>query len=83
VRFSSTEKVEVVPMTSRKMDFSYKDRDDFVFWDTRSREEYEGSASAGYGTISRLGHLPGAAHLEWTELLDPETRTLKPANELR
>jgi thiosulfate/3-mercaptopyruvate sulfurtransferase len=59
------------------------DRDDFVFWDTRSREEYEGSASAGYGTISRLGHLPGAAHLEWTNLLDPETRTLKPANELR
>jgi len=59
------------------------DRDDFVFWDTRSREEYEGSASAGYGTISRLGHLPGAAHLEWTELLDPETRTLRPAAELR
>ena len=30
-----------------------------------------------------MGHLPGAAHLEWTELLDPETGTLKPANELR
>jgi thiosulfate/3-mercaptopyruvate sulfurtransferase len=58
------------------------DRDDFVFWDTRSREEYEGR-KAGYSTSSRLGHLPGAAHLEWTELLDPETRTLKPANELR
>jgi thiosulfate/3-mercaptopyruvate sulfurtransferase len=58
------------------------DRDDFVFWDTRSREEYEGK-KAGYTTSSRLGHLPGAAHLEWTELLDPETRTLKPANELQ
>ena len=33
VRFSSTEKVEVVPMTTRKMEFSYKDGDDFVFSD--------------------------------------------------
>lgn len=33
VRFSSTEKVEVVPMTARKMEFSYKDGDDFVFSD--------------------------------------------------
>src|SRR5262245_7934626 len=31
VRFSSTEKVEVVPMNSLKMEFSYKDGDDFVF----------------------------------------------------
>ncbi len=38
VRFSSTEKVEVVPMTTRKMEFSYKDRDDFVFSDP---EDYE------------------------------------------
>jgi elongation factor P len=30
VRFSSAERVEVVPMTTRKMDFSYKDGDDFV-----------------------------------------------------
>jgi thiosulfate/3-mercaptopyruvate sulfurtransferase len=58
------------------------DRDDFVFWDTRSREEYEGTR-AGFGAGSRLGHLPGAAHLDWTELLDPETRMLKPADELR
>ena len=38
VRFSSTEKVEVVPMTARKMDFSYKDRDDFVFSDPETYE---------------------------------------------
>jgi len=31
VRFSSTEKVEVVPMVVTKMDFSYKDGEDFVF----------------------------------------------------
>src|SRR5438094_7236187 len=33
VRFSSNERVDVVPMTTRKMDFSYKDGDDFVFSD--------------------------------------------------
>ena len=38
VRFSSTEKVEVVPMTTVKMDFSYKDGDDFVFSDPETYE---------------------------------------------
>ncbi len=33
VRFSSTEKIEVVPMTTRKMEFSYKDAEDYVFSD--------------------------------------------------
>ena len=33
VRFSSTEKVDVVPMMARKMEFSYKDGEDFVFSD--------------------------------------------------
>ena len=31
VRFSSTEKIEVVPMQTTKMEFSYKDGEDFVF----------------------------------------------------
>ena len=38
VRFSSTEKVEVVPMTSRKMEFSYKDGEDYVFSDPENYE---------------------------------------------
>ena len=33
VRFSSTEKIDVVPMMTRKMDFSYKDGEDYVFSD--------------------------------------------------
>jgi elongation factor P len=33
VRFSSTEKVEVIPMVARKMEFSYKDGQDYVFSD--------------------------------------------------
>jgi elongation factor P len=31
VRFSSTEKIDVVPLTTYKMEFSYKDGDDYVF----------------------------------------------------
>lgn len=38
VRFSSTEKIEVVPMMTRKVEFSYKDGDDFVFSDPETFE---------------------------------------------
>src|SRR6266705_3091487 len=38
VRFSSTEKIDVVPMQVRKMEFSYKDGDDFVFSDPETYE---------------------------------------------
>src|SRR5580704_6606998 len=38
VRFSSTEKIEVIPMMTRKMDFSYKDGDDYVFSDPETYE---------------------------------------------
>jgi len=58
------------------------ERDDFVFWDTRSDAEYAGTA-AGFGSVPRLGRIPGAVHLEWSALIDAESRTLKPAAELR
>jgi elongation factor P len=38
VRFSSTEKIEVVPLTTHKMEFSYKDGEDFVFSDPETYE---------------------------------------------
>jgi len=38
VRFSSTEKIEVVPLQTRRMEFSYKDGDDFVFSDPENYE---------------------------------------------
>jgi len=38
VRFSSTEKIEVIPMTTRKVDFSYKDGEDYVFSDPETYE---------------------------------------------
>jgi elongation factor P len=36
VRFSSTEKIEIIPMMTRKMEFSYKDGEDFVFSDPQT-----------------------------------------------
>lgn len=38
VRFSSTEKIEPVPMITTKMEFSYKDGDDYVFTDPETYE---------------------------------------------
>ena len=38
VRFSSTEKIEAVPMITTKMEFSYKDGEDYVF---TNPENYE------------------------------------------
>ncbi len=53
-----------------------------VFWDTRSPDEYTG-ATAPFDPPARLGHLPGAVHLEWSELFEKEPHTLKPAAELK
>jgi elongation factor P len=38
VRFSSTERIEPVPMVTRRMEFSYKDGQDYVFTDPETYE---------------------------------------------
>ena len=38
VRFSSTEKIEVVPLNTTRMDYSYKDGQDYVFSDPETYE---------------------------------------------
>jgi elongation factor P len=38
VRFGSTEKIEVIPMMTRKMEYSYKDGEDYVFSDPETYE---------------------------------------------
>ncbi len=38
VRFSSTEKIDSVPMMTKKMEFSYKDGEDYVFSDPETYE---------------------------------------------
>lgn len=52
-----------------------------VFWDVRSDEEYEGASARG-NPPDRVGHLPGAIHLDWRELMDTESGTLRPASEI-
>ena len=52
-----------------------------VFWDTRSIEEFEGTR-AGFGPPVRMGRIPGAIHLEWSELFERDTKTLKSSGEL-
>ena len=43
--------------------------------------EFEGTTK-GWNAPPRLGHLPGAVHLDWTDLFDADDWTLKPAAEL-
>jgi elongation factor P len=38
VRFSSTERIDVVPLTTKRLDFSYMDGEDFVFSDPETYE---------------------------------------------
>ncbi|MEE8517677.1 MAG: rhodanese-like domain-containing protein [Dehalococcoidia bacterium] len=51
---------------------------DAVIWDIRSKEEFDGEVDRGN---ARKGHVPGATHLEWTELVDEDHR-FKSADEL-
>lgn len=53
--------------------------DDVVVWDVRSDGEWDGTASRN----KRAGHIPGAVHLEWFNIMDRETHRFKPANEIR
>jgi thiosulfate/3-mercaptopyruvate sulfurtransferase len=55
-------------------------RPDVAVWDVRSIEEYKGENTRGN---QRPGHIPGASHLEWLEMMDMETHTFKPASEMR
>ncbi len=57
------------------------DDDGVVFWDVRSVGEFEGTTK-GWNAPPRLGHLPGAVHLDWAELFDADNGTLKPAAQL-
>lgn len=58
-------------------------RPETVFWDTRTLSEYHGGAEGHGKPPPRPGHIAGAAHLDWIELIDPEAKTFKPAAELR
>ncbi len=50
-----------------------------VIWDVRSDGEWDGSMTRGN---KRAGHVPGAVHLEWFNLMDSDTNEFKPAAEI-
>ena len=50
-----------------------------VIWDTRTTAEFSGAVSRN----KRPGHVAGAVHLDWMDLMDRETHRFKPAEELR
>lgn len=54
-------------------------RPDAVIWDIRSVEEFTGENDRGN---ARRGHVPGASHLEWVNLVNDD-HTFKSADELR
>lgn len=45
---------------------------DFAIWDARSKDEYDGSKILA----QRGGHIPGATHMEWTDLTDENGKIL-------
>ena len=51
-----------------------------VIWDVRSDGEWDGSERRGN---RRAGHIPGAVHLEWFNVMDRATHQFRPADEIR
>ena len=54
--------------------------EDSVIWDVRSDGEWDGSETRGN---QRAGHIPGAVHLEWFNVMDRQTHRFRPASEIR
>lgn len=53
---------------------------DVTVWDVQTRGEYTGETTRNN---KRPGHIPGAVHLEWSEMMDEATHTFKPASEIQ
>ncbi len=56
-------------------------RDSFQIIDARADDEWTGAGNPHKN--QRVGHIPGAIHLEWVRLVDPDHHTFKPADQLR
>lgn len=64
--------LNTAPMLDKEAIISSLGNPNFQVWDARSQEEYLGMRH----TAQKNGHIPGAIHCEWTELMDQ-------ANQLR
>ena len=66
-------------VTTEELKGTY-DKEGTLVWDVRSREEYTGENRRHN---RRPGHIPGATHLEWLEMIDAKSHAFKPAEEMR
>ena len=66
-----------IESTTEKLRAAIHDRG-AVIWDVRGRDEFTGENARGN---ARRGHVPGAVHLEWTEL-NNDNHTFKSADEI-
>ena len=78
VRFTATPDASLIVTTEELKDVYNKP--EVVVWDVRSRREYTGENPRHN---QRPGHIPGATHLGWLEMIDEKTHTFKPAEEMR
>ncbi len=53
---------------------------DTLIWDVRSDGEYTGANDRGN---QRAGHIPGAVHLEWFNVMERDSHRFKPAAAIR
>lgn len=54
------------PSVDKEYILSRLGSDDFIIWDARTPEEYGGTRAFA----QKAGHIPGAAHYEWTDAMD-------------
>ncbi len=89
VSFDRPQAPSGVKFTAKRDDSLYVSADDLktactldssVIWDVRSDGEWDDSAARGN---KRVGHVPGAVHLEWFNLMDRDTHQFKPASDIR
>lgn len=57
------------PVMDKEAILQHLDDPNFAVWDARGADEYNGQKA----TAHRNGHIPGAIHCEWTELMDRES----------
>jgi thiosulfate/3-mercaptopyruvate sulfurtransferase len=76
-KFEPHENQSLMSTTTQILDID--NNREVIIWDVRSKEEYTGENDRGN---KFAGHIPGATHLEWLNLVDEKTHLLKPAKEL-
>lgn len=74
------EQLRAEPTADMQQVLSRHQDEDVVIWDARSEEEYAGVRAFA----QKGGHIPGAVHYEWTEVMDRERNLrLRPLEDIR